>query len=69
MVENVVDDDVEPKPVIIEAFVKVSVDVKPTIEALVDVKILIQAFVEAKPTGVFKLHDYEVNTASFFFNK
>jgi len=62
MVENVADDSVELKLAIIEA----SVDVKPIIEGLVDVEIPIQASAEAKPTGVSKFRDYEVNTASFF---
>ena len=46
---------VKPKPPIIEAFV----DVKPSIEACV----------EAKSSGVSKLLDNEVNTASFFSTK
>jgi hypothetical protein len=62
MVENVVDDGVEPKPAIIEA----SIDVKHIIEASVYVKISTQTSVEAKTTGVSKLRDKEVNTASFF---
>jgi len=62
MVENVVDDGVEPKPAIIES----SVDVKYTIDTLIDVKISTQASVEEKSTGVSRLHDNEVNTASFF---
>lgn len=52
MVENMIDDDIEPKRPIIE----VSVDVKPTIEASVEVK----------STGVSMLRDNEVNNASFF---
>jgi len=74
MVENVVDDGVEPKPAIIEDSINASVYVKPIVEGSVDVKIPIQAsvkisfqaYVEAKPNGVSKLHDYEVNTASLF---
>jgi len=58
MVENVVDDGVEPKLAMI--------DVKPTVEGSVNVKILFQAHLQAKPTSVSKLRDYEVNTASFF---
>jgi len=54
MVENVVDDGVEPKPAIIEASVYVKNSTQTT--------------VEAKATGVFKLHDKEVNTALFFTN-
>jgi len=61
MIENMVDDGVEPKPAMI--------DVKPIVESLVNVKIPFQAYIQAKPTGAFKLRDYEVNTASFFFNK
>ena len=77
IVENVADDVVDLKSTIIEASVKASIDVKPSIEGSVDVEIPIQASVEipfqasveAKTTGVYKLHDYEVNIASFFFNK
>jgi bifunctional N-acetylglucosamine-1-phosphate-uridyltransferase/glucosamine-1-phosphate-acetyltransferase GlmU-like protein len=69
MVENVVDDGVELKPAIIE--VEASVDVKSTVEVKVNVKILFQSHIEEKPklTSVSKLHDYEVNTASFFFEQ
>jgi len=67
MVENVVDDGVEPKPAIIKASIEAPIDVKPTIEVLVNVKIFIQASVEVKPIGVSKLRDNEVNTTSFFF--
>ena len=74
MVENVVDDGVEMKPAIIEDSVNASVDIKPTVEGSVNVKIPIQAsvkisfqaYIEEKLNGVSKLHDYEVNTASFF---
>jgi len=68
MVENTVDDDVEPKPVIIEASDETSVDVKPTVDVKVKVKILFQAHIEEKPkpTGVAMLRYYEVNTTSFF---
>lgn len=61
MVEKLVDNIVEPKPAMI--------DVKPTVEGSVNVKILFQAYIQAKHTSIFKLRDYEVNTASFFFNK
>jgi bifunctional N-acetylglucosamine-1-phosphate-uridyltransferase/glucosamine-1-phosphate-acetyltransferase GlmU-like protein len=66
MVENVVEDGVELKPAIIE--VEASVHVKYIVEVKVNVKILFQSHIEEKPklTGVSKLHDYEVNTASFF---
>ena len=66
MVENVANDGVESKPVIIEA----SGNVKPTVNMKLKVKILFQAHIEEKsksvPTGVAKLHGYEVDTASFF---
>jgi len=63
MVDNMVDDGVEPKPTIIES----SVDVKHTIDASIDVKISTQASIEEKSTAVSRLRDNEVNTASFFF--
>jgi len=66
MVENVVDDGVEPKYVIIE--VEASVDVKSTVEVKINVKIPFQSHIEEKPklACVSKLRDYEVNTDSFF---
>jgi len=66
MVENMMDDGVELKSAIIEAYVKAFVDVKHVIEGSVDFKISIQASFEAKPIGVSKLRAYEVNTASLF---
>jgi len=48
MVENVTDDDVEPKPAIIEA----SDDVKPTVNVKLKVKIFFQAHIEEKPKPV-----------------
>jgi len=72
MVEKVMDDSVEPIPAIIDAYVVASVDVKPIVDVKVKVTIPFEAHIEEKlkPTGVVaKLHGYEVNTASFFFNK
>lgn len=56
------DDVVEPKSHVIE----VSVDVKPFIDPCVDVKPFSEACVEVKSSGVSKLRDNDVNTASFF---
>jgi len=68
MVENVVDDGIEPKLLIIEASVEDSGYVKPTIDVKVNLKIPFQAHIEEKPkpTSVSNLRDYEVNTNSFF---
>jgi len=70
MVENVVDDGVEPKQTIIEVCVETSVDVKSIIEVKVNVKIPYQAYIEAKPklTGVSELHDYELTPPLFLTN-
>ena len=60
MVENVADDDVEPKPAKIEASgVGVdsgvaSGDVKPTLDVKFNVKISFQAHIEEKPKPVPK---------------
>jgi len=59
MVENLVNDGVEPKPAIIEASVDVKVKVKIHFHTHIEVK--------PEPTGVVaKLCGYEVNIASFF---
>jgi len=69
MVENVANDDFDPKPSIIKA----SDDVKSTVNIKLKVKIPFQAHIEEKPkpvlTGVAKVHCIEVDTASFFINK
>ena len=70
MVENVVDDCVEPEPAIIEASGEASIDVKPTVNVKFKFKIPLKVHIEEKPksvpTGVAKLHGYEVDTTSFF---
>lgn len=56
MVENAVDDGVEPRPL----------NAKASIKAYIDVKLSIEASAEVKPSGVSKLRDHEVNITSFF---
>jgi len=48
MVENMADDGVEPKPVIIEA----SGDVKPIVNVKLKVKIPFQVHIEEKPKSI-----------------
>jgi len=71
MVEYVVDGGVESKSAIIEASGEASVDVKPTVDVKVKVKIPFQTHIEEKPklSNVATLRSYEVNNASFCFNK
>ena len=73
MVENVTDDDVEPKPAKIEASgVGVdsgvaSGDVKPSLYVKFNVKISFQAHIEEKPKSVpTGVRGIEVDIGSFF---
>ena len=72
MVENVVDDCVEPKPAIIEASGEASVDVKPTVNVKFKFKIPLKAHIEEKPKSVLPvLPSFTVmkQTPPHFFNK